>query len=96
MKLERRWKRRGYLRYVLLFFLAVATGAFYVFERIRVFELVNQIQNLSEKRESVRGENERLRIELGRLLSREEIERFAIQVLGMRYPKPGEVLEGKK
>lgn len=61
-----------------------------------MFELVNLIQNLSEERERVRGENERLRIELGRLLSREEIERFATQVLGMRYPKPGEILEGKR
>lgn len=67
-----------------------------MFERIRVFELVNQIQNLSEERESFRGENERLKIELGRLLSREEIERFATQVLGMRYSKPGEILEGKR
>jgi len=88
-----RKKGRGFLRYVVVFFVFVGIGGFYVFERIRVFELVNLIERQKEEREKVRAENESLRIELAQLLSREAVERFATETLHMRYPKPGEVLE---
>jgi cell division protein FtsL len=88
-----RKKRRGFLRYVVLFFALVGVGAFYVFERIRMFELVNTVERQKEERERVKDENERLRIELAQLLSREAVERFATEALHMRYPKPGEVVE---
>ncbi len=88
-----RKKRRGILRYLVFFFALVGVGAFYVFERIRVFELVNSIERQKRERERVRGENERLRIEGAQLLSREAVERFTLEVLHMRYPKPGEVME---
>jgi cell division protein FtsL len=86
-------KHRGFLRYVIIFFILVGIGAFYVYERIRMFELVNSVERLKEERERVRAENEGLRLELAQLVSREAVERYATEVLHMRYPKPGEVVE---
>jgi cell division protein FtsL len=86
-------KRRGFLHYVMVFFILVGIGAFYVFERIRMFELVNAIERLKEERGRMQAENEGLRLELAQLLSREAVERFATGALHLRYPKPGEVVE---
>lgn len=86
-------KPRGFLRYMFVFFILVGIGAFYVYERIRMFELVNAVERLKQERERVQAENEGLRLELAQLTSREAVERYATEVLHMRYPKPGEVVE---
>lgn len=78
---------------MFVFFILVGIGAFYVYERIRMFELVNAVERLKQERERVQAENEGLRLELAQLTSREAVERYATEVLHMRYPKPGEVVE---
>ncbi len=86
-------QRKGGLRWILVFFLLVGIGAFYVFERIRIFELVNQVERLKEEREKVQAENEGLKHELTEILSREAVEGYAMGTLHMRYPFSGEVVE---
>jgi len=86
---ERRWK---FPRGVLLLMLVFGVLFFYLWEQVEIMKLGYRIDELNKKREKLLEEKRRLSLEKAFLSSPERIERIAKTKLGMRYPKPEEVI----
>lgn len=76
----------------LLFFLLVAVGFFYVWQRVSAVELTITIERLKEDVLSAGNEVKRLEIERSELSSHKRIERIAREQLGLKYPGPQEIV----
>ena len=81
-------RTRGFLLWVA----ALVTGILCVSQHVYSTKLAEQIEDLREKREDVEAEIGFLRLECARLSSRERIEEYAAERLGMRYPEAHEVV----
>jgi cell division protein FtsL len=76
----RRWITAGML------LVAAALAVVYVSNAIAVNKLLSEITSLERERDAVRGDNERLRAELLRLMSVERVTTLATDQLGMVQP----------
>jgi cell division protein FtsL len=76
----RRWITAGML------LVAAALAVVYVSNAIAVNKLLSEITSLERERDAVRGDNERLRAELLRLMSVERVTTLATEQLGMVQP----------
>lgn len=79
---------RGFLLWVA----ALATGILCVSQHVYSSQLAEDIDNLRKHREELEAEIGFLTLEQARLTSRERIEVYAGERLGMRYPRADEVI----
>lgn len=79
-------------RGLLLWGAALVTGILCVSQHVYSTKLAEQIGDLREAREEMEAEIGFLSLERARLSSRERIEEYAIERLGMRYPEAHEVV----
>jgi cell division protein FtsL len=75
-----------------LWMAALATGIVCVWQHVYSTELASRIEELKASRESLETEIGLLEMECVRLSSRERIESYAAEQLGMRHPESGEVI----
>jgi cell division protein FtsL len=79
-------------RAFLLWGAALLTGILCVSQHVYSTKLAEQIDGLRVRREEVEAEIGFLSLERARLSSRERIEEYAVERLGMRYPEAHEVV----
>lgn len=92
--LRRLVKRFGgslHTRGFILWAAALATGILCVWQHVYSMRLASDIQALRDRRETVQAEIGFLRIACAELSSRERVEAYAQERLGMRYPEAHEV-----
>jgi len=63
-----------------------------VWTRTEILSLRYRLGNLAERAASLRGEVEKLRVEVAGLSAADRIEPMALK-LGLRYPAPGQVVQ---
>ncbi len=64
----------------------------YVWERVDLVRLGYRIQQLQAQHTALKRQNDELNVKLSALTSPERIARVAIDGLGMRAPRPGQVV----
>lgn len=79
-------------RGLMLWVATLVTGILCVSQHVYSTKLAEDIQTLRDDRKALEAEIGFLRIERARLTSRERVEQYAAQRLGMRYPKAHEVI----
>jgi len=81
-----------HVRGLVLWAAALITAIVCVWEHVHSAELASRIENLRNEREELLAEIGFLKMECTELKSRERIEALAGEMLGMRYPREGEVV----
>jgi len=92
--LRRLMKRFGgslHTRGFILWVAALATGILCVWQHVYSIRLASEIQALRDRRETLQAEIGFLRIACAELSSRERVEVYVQERLGMRYPEGHEV-----
>jgi cell division protein FtsL len=79
-------------RGLVLWAAALVTAIVCIWEHVHSAELASRIEDLRGEREELLAEIGFLRMECTELSSRERVEELAGEMLGMRYPKQGEVV----
>ena len=79
-------------RGVVLWVAALATGMICVWEHVYASRLASNIEDLGDRKERIEAEIGFLRMECAGLSSRERIEAYATEHLGLRYPTGDEVV----
>ena len=64
-----------------------------LFSQIRLVRTESRIDELTVALSAAEDENVRLRIRAESTLCLDELERIAVQNLGMRHPEPGQIVE---
>lgn len=77
---------------LVLWAAALATGILCVWQHVYAARLAGEIENLRQRRSRLEAEIGFLEMECVTLSSRDRIERYAMEHLGMRYPVRDEVI----
>jgi len=77
---------------LLIWGAALMTGVLCIWEQVYATRLASEIEELQCRQEHVETEIGFLRMECVALSSRERIEEYAQERLGMSYPEPGEII----
>jgi cell division protein FtsL len=85
-------KTRRLFRTIGLLVLFFSIVFFYLWEQVEIVKLGSRIDELTRKRERLLEEKRRLSLERAFFTSPLKVEEFARIKLGMRYPKPEEVV----
>lgn len=81
-----------HVRGVVLWIAALATGMICVWEHVYASRIASDIEDLEDRKERLEAEIGFLRMECAGLSSRERIEAYATEHLGLRYPTGDEVV----
>ncbi len=77
---------------LLIWCAVLVTGVLCIWQQVYATRLASEIDELQHRREYLRTEIGFLRMECVSLSSRERIQEYAEERLGMRHPKPGEII----
>lgn len=94
---EAKTRRRGanfrpLILYGLILSLLIVGSLFYVWSRIQVIQLGYEISIALKEEKKLIETNKRLHLEVATLKSYSRIEKIAVEELGMRKPKPDQVI----
>ncbi len=79
-------------RGLLIWGAVLVTGVLCIWQQVYATRLASEIEELQHRRECLRTEIGFLRMECVTLSSRERIQEYARERLGMRHPRPGETI----
>ena len=77
---------------LLIWGAVLVTGVLCIWQQVYVTGLASEIEELQHRQERLRTEIGFLKMECVSLSSRERIQEYARERLGMRYPRPGETI----